>query len=1404
MDKNIKKNLILLTFACVFAIVTYVFMTMAFDISTKNSATELCSSDFYLSKLSESADINYYSGGNGSEADPYVISNVTDFVMLMNQVNDKTAPDGYFNTYFILSTSIDIGNAAIKPIGDFLYPFKGHFDGKGYGILNANIESTNAYVGVFGAIDVSSSIENLTVKGKITGKSNTGGLVGLNLGTVSNCKNYAEITTNDGFATVNTGGLVGSNRGLIVNSVNFGTVKSSGSNTGGIAGINSRSDIEIGEIRACYNKGVISSQFYVVGGIVGCNESIISQCYNAEEISAVSTAGGITGSNIGIIENVYNISDINVETKIAGGISGNNEGEIYNAFSRANIIAKTLKGGICGFVAGEYQIDSCFFSVDKFNGKLTNQGNNYPNSAALKDVDFASVDTLTSVNRMKFLAQGKGGNYWSQRKYDDKCYMPELKIFSDSEAAKADSKTSVSLDRQEPLDIKLVDESYIYNGTANEPDIYLGESKLIRNFDYEVVFNNNINAGTATARITFINYYKGTQIKTFKIEKRAINVVWSESDFTYNGKEQRPTLTVTEGIVGDDNLVFMYTNGGIDAGIYRVTGNLADNDINSNYSLISQSVEFEIKKAKLQIVWNTDKIIFNGLVQYPTATIVGGLFNNDEIELIFTGYEDNINAGIGYTVTATTKSNSNYFLNDTHTYNIEKKHLSVKFESTEYVYNGQVQYPKIAEVIGNIADDKIEFNYTDYESNILAGTGYGVFAELVDNEINKNYILERQKCTYSIAKRKLTITWSSEELIYNGTAQCPDFSVNNLIGDDDITWKLSDFSGNIDASSGLKYSIEVALEENSNYVFDSEIIKYDIAAMVIYIEWENSILIYNGKVQRPNARVITDTPDEVVLVYSDFNGINAGNGYTIVINSESSNYIVNNVLIYEILPKTLIVIWGENEFVYNGNEQYPDVKVEGVANEDVINIELIKEKSIRIGTYDIELKIDNENYLLDNVKYSYKITIKRISIDGIVAENKIYDGTTDVILSGGYLIGVESEDDIEFLLEAGHAENANTGIWQVEYTVTYTGLNIDCYTVDKPNVFVAIEKATVNIEHLKFESQVFACDGEKKSLFVEGELPDFVKVVYIGNGQIDAGEYLVTARFNILSPNYEAINDLQAKLFIARSVFFDVDSAVRVSMDSGMLPYGTELRIIKSNEWEGDHGQKAVLGVYNISLLNDGYDMQPNSKLKISILIDKSVLSAKNLVLMHVGEYGIEELQFTVDGDTLTFFTNSLSEFVLLADTPSYLIWYVLSGALAGCILISIGLILVIRKKKIIANEDATCICEREKPSVIKKYDKKSVVSVDGPEIPFVLDGVKCADRVSFMAALCYKDKLKQREIARMDADRALAHAQGKGGFNRRDLYWQGKRIIRNSIEYRELLNNADKCIKNNQSDNLS
>lgn len=53
------------------------------------------------------------SGGEGTQSSPYEIANAADFVELMKGVNDRTAADGYFGKYFLLSADIDLSGIAI-------------------------------------------------------------------------------------------------------------------------------------------------------------------------------------------------------------------------------------------------------------------------------------------------------------------------------------------------------------------------------------------------------------------------------------------------------------------------------------------------------------------------------------------------------------------------------------------------------------------------------------------------------------------------------------------------------------------------------------------------------------------------------------------------------------------------------------------------------------------------------------------------------------------------------------------------------------------------------------------------------------------------------------------------------------------------------------------------------------------------------------------------------------------------------------------------------------------------------------------------------------------------------------------------------------------------------------------
>ena len=65
-----------------------------------------------------------------------------------------------------------------------------------------------------------------------------------------------------------------------------------------------------------------------------------------------------------------------------------------------------------------------------------------------------------------------------------------------------------------------------YTGSAQTPapTVKLGAKTLTKNTDYTVTYSNNINAGTATAKITGKGSYSGTASKTFTIAKKAQSV----------------------------------------------------------------------------------------------------------------------------------------------------------------------------------------------------------------------------------------------------------------------------------------------------------------------------------------------------------------------------------------------------------------------------------------------------------------------------------------------------------------------------------------------------------------------------------------------------------------------------------------------------------------------------------------------------------------------------------------------------------------------------------------------------------------------------------------------------------------------------------------------------------------
>ena len=140
----------------------------------------------------------------------------------------------------------------------------------------------------------------------------------------------------------------------------------------------------------------------------------------------------------------------------------------------------------------------------------------------------------------------------------------------------------------------------------------------------------------------------------------------------------------------------------------------------------------------------------------------------------------------------------------------------------------------------------------------------------------------------------------------------------------------------------------------------------------------------------------------------------------------------------------------------------------------------------------------------------------------------------------------------------------------------------------------------------------------------------------------------------------------------------------------------SQLKINKSNDWSGKKGNKSVVGVYDISLLKDGEEVQLNCRFRIEKTLDKKYLSSKDFsVLQAVGD-DYQEIEYKLEDGKLIFYVDSLCQFVVLAKTPQYWRWYVAAAVLvAVAIAAAVTATYIFSKKK-----KAKLNCQRAEETV--------------------------------------------------------------------------------------------------------
>ena len=393
-----------------------------------------------------------------------------------------------------------------KPIGARWSSYTGTFDGQGYTISGLYFNNpTSSYAGLFGSIGANGKISNVGVLDSyFQFRMQGGGICGKNdNGELQNCSNSSTVIGN---YSNGTGGVCGMNYGTVRDCKNTGSVRGT-STIGGVCGFN-----DSGKIENCFNEGIVRGTS-TIGGVCGFNDSgKIENCFNEGIVSGTDrNIGGVCGNNdSGTTKCCYNTASVS-GLKAVGGVCGSNSyGTITNCFNEGTVSGKYYVGGVCGDSYGG--TTNCYYLSGTALGGI--EGQDVNGSAEKK-----SIKQFKSGEVAYLLAEGKvlGEQAWGQQLGED-LYPVLGSDYKVIKAAKGDNDTYwatfSNLTNDVTLSVPSGRKLNVYNATVSG-----GKMTLTQRSDYQVA------KGEGVLLKTNGEYVNAKANKTTELEKASSDLV---------------------------------------------------------------------------------------------------------------------------------------------------------------------------------------------------------------------------------------------------------------------------------------------------------------------------------------------------------------------------------------------------------------------------------------------------------------------------------------------------------------------------------------------------------------------------------------------------------------------------------------------------------------------------------------------------------------------------------------------------------------------------------------------------------------------------------------------------------------------------------------------------------------
>ena len=385
---------------------------------------------------------------------------------------------------------------------------------------------------------------------------------------------------------------------------------------------------------------------------------------------------------------------------------------------------------------------------------------------------------------------------------------------------------------------------------------------------------------------------------------------------------------------------------------------------------------------------------------------------------------------------------------------------------TSYNGNGKLSITSQDENVAKatLADNKITVD----------AVGYGETTLVLKSEKTKQYLAKEIIINVTVTKRVITVTWSGDSFVYDGTEKEVIAIINNIVGNDTVNIT---YANNKKTNAG-NYIAEITSLDNPNYTIDGMTEK---THNWVIEKAEREINLIS------NINLIFGTPENIEFTYT---------GDDVTAEVVSSNTNVLNVTLQD----------GENKGT-------------------------IEATGVSAGTATITLTIpESENYKSKTAKCDVNVSLATGSIVPDV-ENIVFtygDNASDIgykYAGNGKVTGASNNEDVaKVTINETDKRITITPVNAGSAVITISAEKTEQYDASEVQITVTVNKRAVILE---WSNDTFVYDGNEKEIIatITNKVGnDVVEInAYVDNKKTNAGTYTAKAT-GVSNDNYTVIN----------------------------------------------------------------------------------------------------------------------------------------------------------------------------------------------------------------------------------------------------------------------------------------